>query len=133
MRRISGRRRLAMREIRHLNKFAGLPDEMNISGRHPRAFVVADSHLSFRTDTHSVGGAQPGGKHLELLAVFRNLKDAAIVIAQRPPTAPARVDRSAFREIEVSLRISLQIERELVKTGRDLNIIVEALVPVRFG
>src|SRR5688572_13798315 len=123
MRRVRRRDRLTMREIRHFNKFARLPDQMNVIGRHPGAFVVADGHLAFRPDTHSVRGAQPGGEHLEFLAIFRYLKNAAIVIAQRPPAAPARVDRSAFGKIEVSLWISLQVERELVKTGRDLNLI----------
>ena len=56
-----------------------------------------------------------------------------MVLAEGTPAAASRVHGSAFEEVEVTLRVGLEVERELVEVRGDLNVVVEVLVEVGFA
>ena len=125
-------RRDAVREVGHFDEFAGL-GEVDVVDGDPSALVVAVGDLTVRSDAHAVRGADTGSVDLELLAVRRDLEDAAMVLAEGAPAAASRIHGSALKEVEVALRVGLEVERELMEVRGDLDVVVEVLVEVGFA
>jgi hypothetical protein len=106
---------------------------VDVVDRNPSSLVVAVGDLTVRSDAHAVRGADTGSVDLELLAVRRDLEDAAMVLAEGAPAATSRIHGSALEEVEVTLRVGLQVEHELVEIRGDLDVVVEVLVEVGFA
>ena len=120
----------------------GLAQPVQRRGRHPGAFVVARRDQSIRAHADAIGRAETTGDDLKLLPVLAHLEEAAGMRADRAvaerrlrvaEAAAARVHRIRLREIEIPLRVRLEIKQELVEAARGHHLVVEVLVEVRLA
>ena len=56
-----------------------------------------------------------------------------MVVAEGTPATASRIHGAALQEVEVALRVRLQVEHELVEVRGDLDVVVEVLVEVGFA
>ena len=92
---VLGGRGVFVRKIRNFNEVTRLR-EMDIVSRHPGALVVAVRDFSVGADAHTVRGPDARGVDFELLTVWGDLEDAAMVFAKRTPAAATRIHGAAL-------------------------------------
>ena len=96
----------------------------DLAGRNPVALVVRAGDLVVRTHAHAIGGAEAAGKLLQLRAVRRHFKHAAVL-------GEKRVHHVAVGgKVEVAHAIGLQIESECVISRIHIKVAVERLVVI---
>src|SRR5262245_12482382 len=94
----------------------------------PMALLVTDHERAVAIDANAIRSTESTGDDLSFRAVSADFEQGPVLRHQRVLGMPA-----SLGVIEVSGLICLQIHGEFVEMLRDLSVVVETLVEVRFA